>query len=181
MRVLPSSALRGLNAKQIAALGLPAKPRRKRAVGTSLLHTPRVLPDSVTLTTNPTVVILKVGGVPENMSNARYGKAVYQKRYSDPWRRLVRSLADQARTQARLPRQTAKHPRRRVEIMIVRCAPMFDPDGSYNAMKPVIDALKQTLIYDDSPTYLKLNIDQTQIKSRLDQHIQITIQDLDLR
>jgi hypothetical protein len=176
MPVLPASALRGLNSKQIAALGLtPAAKRPKRAFS---LHTPRLLPDSVQVSLHPTLITLKLGGVPENWSNTRYGKAVYQKRHSDPWRRLVYSLADQARVQARLPRQTAKHPRRRVEIMIFRCAPMFDPDGSYNAMKPVVDALKQVLIYDDSPTYLDLDIDQTRIKERPTQHIQIIIRDL---
>jgi hypothetical protein len=180
MTVLPASALRGLNPKQIAALGLSPKVRRQPVPGAFKLHTPRSLPDSVTVSANPTLVILKIGGVPENWSNSRYGKAVYQKRYSDPWRRLARSLADQARVEAKLPRQLAPHPQRRVEIMIFRCAPMFDPDGKYNAMKPVVDALKQILIYDDSPTYLDLDIEQTRIYKRPLQHIQITIHDLDL-
>jgi Holliday junction resolvase RusA-like endonuclease len=178
MPVLPASALRGLNAKQVASLGLTPKKRTARLPGSFSLHTPRLLDDSVSVSFKPTTIVLKLGGVPENWSNSRYGKAIYQKRHSDPWRRLVHSLADQARVQARLPRQIAKHPQRRVEIMIFRCAPMFDPDGCYNAMKPVVDALKQTLIYDDNPAYLDLDIDQTRITTKAEQHIQITVRDL---
>jgi hypothetical protein len=196
MRVLPGSALSGLNAKQIAALG--RKPGRKQApagpaatpakshspqandqeAAPYRLHTPKLLPDSVRMDLARGVITLKLGGVPENFSNARYGKAVYQKKHSNPWSRLVRTLADQARVQAHLPRQEQKHAKRRVEIMIFRCAPMFDPDAISHTMKPVVDALKKVLIYDDSHTYLKLKVDQTRIFSRLDQYTRIVVRDL---
>lgn len=174
------AALRGLSASQIASLGIKAKVKRKIVPGAFRLHQPRPLPDSVSVSTDGSLIILKVGGVPENWSNTRYGKAVYQKSRSDPWRKLVRSLADQARAQAHRERQVTKHPKRRVEIMIFRCAPMFDPDAISHTMKPVIDALKQILLYDDNPTYLDLDVEQTRITSKKDQHIEITIRGLDL-
>jgi hypothetical protein len=205
MPVLPASALRGLSAKQIAALGLspkqiasiggkPTRGRKTQAKAVAKvatrkrplvanafrLHVPRVLPDSVSVTTQPTVVTLKIGGVPENWSNSRYGKAVHQKQYSGPWHRAASLIAKQALNQAKLAPQEAPHPQRRVEIMIFRCAPMFDPDAIAHTMKPVIDGLKRLLIYDDSLTYLDLDVEQTRIYKRIEQYIQITIFDLDL-
>jgi len=209
MSPLPASVLDGLSDKQLARLGLkrkkggkgtskmtqkaaakatatPAKAARKTATKKASatpryrLHTPTLLPDSVSVDLAKGTITLKLGGVPENWSNSRYGKAVYQKKHSSPWSKLVHSLADQARVQARMPRQEQKHERRRVEIMIFRCAPMFDPDGKYNAMKPVVDALKRVLIYDDNPTYLKLKVDQTQVFSKPEQRIRLIVRDLPL-
>ena len=193
-RVLPASSLRGLNPKQIASLSKPkvtgkgskaakapaAKTGKKARVAkrASHLHTPRLLPQAVAVSFAPTVVRLTVGGVPENWANARYVKAVHMKRYTAPWRKLVNALANQARVMARLPLQDSPHPKRQVAIMIYRCAPMFDPDGVYTVMKPVVDALKRVLLYDDSATYLGLLVEQTRISTKADQRIEITISGL---
>jgi hypothetical protein len=180
MRTLPASVLRGLDKKQIAALGAHVKVSRPRTKPKRNLHTPRLLAEHerVTVTTNPTVITLRIGGVPENLANSRYGKAVHAKHSTNPWSHMVGSLAGEALVVAHLPHQTLKHPKRRVEFMIFRCAPMFDPDGATMAMKPILDALKGVLIYDDSPTYIKEVVDQTQIHVRADQHIEITVRDL---
>lgn len=55
----------------------------------------------------------------------------------------------------------------------------FDKDGSFNAIKPLLDALKVNggvgVIVDDSPKYISLEVEQIKVAHRTDEHVEILI------
>jgi hypothetical protein len=55
----------------------------------------------------------------------------------------------------------------------------FDRDGSFNAAKPLLDALKVNggvgVIIDDSPKYIRLEVEQIKVPHRQDEHVEIII------
>jgi len=52
----------------------------------------------------------------------------------------------------------------------------MDYDGAYNAAKPVIDGLtKCGIIFDDSPKYIDLKVEQIKAKNKADERVEILI------
>jgi hypothetical protein len=55
----------------------------------------------------------------------------------------------------------------------------MDRDGSFNAVKPILDSLKVNggvgVIIDDSPKYIRLEVEQIKVPHRQDEHVEIII------
>ena len=131
----------------------------------------------ITLTLNNPVCIgkraLHCRRIPHNHSNTRMHwseKALW----NDAWKREV------GYTWLALRPLGLKLPLKFAKIrVILHVNKLFDHDGAYTAVKPLIDALKVKdgvgIIEDDSPKYIDLMVDQVNVKRRKDEKVIIQI------
>ena len=113
--------------------------------------------------------VFKCRMIPYNMSNGRVHWAV-KKKWNDAWyaevlAAVMGSKEKRIFNKARILINLYKHQ-------------FFDTDGAYNAIKPVLDGLCNAgVIIDDSPKYIKLNVEQIKVEHRKDERVEIIITD----
>jgi hypothetical protein len=102
------------------------------------------------------VVVIEIPGVPPNWSNERMH---YMAKHSTmkAWREKATFLARGARAGAGWP-TLDKRPEvealRFVSFTLYKHEPLYDDDGAWSSIKPLLDALQGVLIWKDSPKWV---------------------------
>lgn len=104
-----------------------------------------------------TVAVVEIPGVPQNWSQWR-GSSLARDAAKKPWRELAWYAAQSARNAARWPLPEKVNPpaRRYLEVEIHKMRPLYDEDGAVSCLKPLIDGLRDVLLWDDSPAWCGL-------------------------
>ena len=118
--------------------------------------------------------VIKCRRVPHNMSNHSSMHWGEKAQWTKAWK-------EEVCVQFMLQRHKLwKLPLKNASITInIYTTRYFDKDGSFNAAKPILDALKVNggvgVIVDDSPKYINLNVEQIKVAHRADEHVEILI------
>lgn len=110
---------------------------------------------TTTLTTSVTVI---VPGNPRNLTNKRVHWAVRAEETKE-WRTRTALLAQSARAAAGwpLPERTKVAEIRWLEVAMFRYSKyLYDADGAWSAVKPLIDGLKGVLLVDDNKNWCRM-------------------------
>lgn len=121
------------------------------------------------------VLTISIPQVPPNWSNLRlHHIELYRRKRA--WVEVAYVLAHKARVEAGWPRAAATDTQRSVTFTIHKTWPAFDPDGAWAAIKPILDGLKQTLIWDDGGEYIRIpSVDQVRVRHLKEQKTVITV------
>lgn len=107
------------------------------------------------------------------MSNQRMHWAIKAK-WGAAWKEAVwGAWLEQRPRMTKIPLEFAKI------TVFLHVVTLMDYDGAYNAVKPLLDALKVKdgigIIIDDSPKYIDLEVKQIKTAHRVDEHVSIQI------
>lgn len=107
--------------------------------------------------------------IPHNMSNQRMHWAK-KNRWNSEWKDAVGWEVNLQRKQfGKLPLLFAK-----IQV-VIHAVRLMDYDGAYNAVKPLIDGLKGSVIVDDSPAHIDLKVVQKHVASYAQESVEIHI------
>lgn len=119
--------------------------------------------------------VMKCRRVPHNFANKRVHWSE-RYRWGEAWKSEVGYTFMAARPRnLKLPLKFAKI------TVILSVIHLFDYDGAYSCVKPILDALKVTggvgVIIDDSPQYVDLSVQQKQVRHKADEGVEIRIEE----
>ena len=124
----------------------------------------------ITLIIPPVAVGRQTRRVPHNMQNQRMHWAA-RNRWNVAWREAVGwEWTRNKEKPSPLPLKFAK-----IQV-VLSVMKLFDKDGSYSAVKPILDGLTAVgAIIDDSPQYIDLEVVQNKSYHRKDEGVKIYI------
>ena len=120
-------------------------------------------------------LVIEIPSVPPNWSNMRV-HPIELYRQKKAWFETAYMLSHKARVEAGWPMAAPMDGVREISFTIYKTWPAFDADGAWAAIKPLLDGLKKTLIWDDGGKFIRIPaVDQVRVKSQKDRRVVITV------